>query len=267
MSEFIEIPTYIKTVLDKTNLQNNVIPKTIIQTYKTNKIHPYLHKNIMEIRKRNPDYDYRLITDSEGAFLIKNHFHERVFKAFEKLIIGAAKGDFIRYIVLFLYGGVYLDLDASIELELNTFIHPTDEFIFFINGDANLEQFCFMIRPKHPLMLKIIEEMVTRIENKEPNIFKATGPTLFNDVIYNTMNNTNIYDTNKHISNDDRAVVYSNNNKFMGGKIVLRHGNDIENMFIFRIEDSENMLYDNKETIRYCHHDPSTNVNYIYTLF
>jgi mannosyltransferase OCH1-like enzyme len=267
MSEFIEIPAYIKTTLDNTTPPYQVIPKTIIQTYKTNKIHPYLYKNIMEIRKRNPDYDYRLITDSEGIFLIKNYFQERVLKAFEKIIIGAAKGDFIRYIVLFLYGGVYLDLDASIELDLNTFINPIDEFIFFINGDANLEQFCFMVKPKHPLILKIIEEMVTRIENKEPNIFKATGPTLFNDVIYNTMNKTNIYDTNKNVSNEERAVVYSNNNRFMGGKIVLRHGNDMENKFIFRIEDSENMLYDNKETIRYCHYDPSTNVNYIYTLF
>jgi mannosyltransferase OCH1-like enzyme len=221
----------------------------------------------MEIRKRNPEYDYRLITDNDGTFLMKSHFDKRVLNAFQQLKLGAAKGDFIRYIALFLFGGIYLDLDASIELQLNQLIHPEDEFIFFINGDANLEQFCFMIRPKHPIILKIIEEMVNRIENKEPSIFKATGPILFNDVIYNMMMNTNIYNTNINVSNDKRAETYSNNNQFMGGRIVLRHENDMEDNIIFRIKGSEEMLYDNKETIRYCRYDASSNIHYMYTLF
>jgi inositol phosphorylceramide mannosyltransferase catalytic subunit len=265
MTEPIEIPTFIKS--DIIGPYTQKIPKTIIQTYNKSKIHPFIYSNIMEILKRNPEYDYRLITDNDGIFLIKKYFTERVLNAFKQLTLGAAKGDFIRYIVLYLYGGVYLDLDASIDLGLNTLIDRDAEFIFFINGDANLEQFCFMIKPRHVLMEKIIEEMVTRIENKEPSIFIATGPTLFNDVIYNTMNNTNIYDTTKCVTNDDRAECYSKNNQFMGGKIVLRHGNDMEEKITFRIKDSEKMIYDDNENIRYCMYDPSSEIHYIHRLF
>lgn len=260
----IEIPTTIPSSIEKTP---QVIPKTIIQTYVNNKIPEPIYKNLNQILNKNPEYDYRLITDKEAIEIIKTHFDQRTLNAFQQLIIGAAKGDFIRYIALYLYGGVYLDLDASINTDLNTIISPKDEFIFFINGDRNLEQFCFMIRPRHPLLLKVIEEMITRIENKEPSIFRATGPTLFNDVIYNTLSNTNVYDTNKNLTPHQRGECYGNNNQFMGGKIMLRYKNDIEENIIFRIDGAEKMIYDNTETVSYFTYDPSTNIHYVYRLF
>jgi mannosyltransferase OCH1-like enzyme len=258
----IAIPTTIQSNAKKTP---QTIPKIIIQTYVNNKIPEPIHNNLNQILKNNPEYDYRLITDQEAVEIIKTHFDQRTLNAFQQLFLGAAKGDFIRYIALYLYGGVYLDLDASINLDLNTFISPHDEFIFFINGDRNLEQFCFAIRPKHILMKKMIEEMITRIENKEPNIFRATGPTLFNDVIYNTMSNTNIYDTNKNLTHNQRGECYGKHNQYMGGKIVLRHGNDMEEKIVFRMKDAE--IYKNPESISYFNYDQSANMHYIYTLF
>jgi mannosyltransferase OCH1-like enzyme len=260
----ISIPTFIQSQINKLPQK---IPKTIIQTYNTNQIPDSVNNNLQNILKTNPEYDYRLITDQEGVDIIKTNFDNRTLTAFQQLILGAAKGDFIRYIVLYLYGGVYLDLDASIETDLNTFIKPMDEFIFFINGDINLEQFCFMIRPRHPILLMIIEEMVKRIENRESNIFRATGPTLFNDVIYNMLNNTSIYDTDKNLTSQERGACYGKNNQFMGGKLVLRHGNDIEANFRFRIPNAEKMIYENTGSISYFTYDPSSNIHYIYKLF
>jgi mannosyltransferase OCH1-like enzyme len=260
----IAIPTSIPANTKKTP---QTIPKTITQTYVNNKIPEPIYDNLNQILKNNPEYDYRLITDQEAVEIMKMHFDQRTLNAFQQLILGAAKGDFVRYIALYLYGGVYLDLDASINLDLNTFISPNDEFIFFINGDRNLEQFCFMIRPRHPLLLKVIEEMINRIENREHNIFRATGPTLFNDVIYNTMSNTNIYDTNVNLTPNQRGDCYGKHNQFMGGKIVLRHGNDMEEKFNFRIENADKMIYENTDSISYFRYDPSSNIHYVYRLF
>ena len=125
----IAIPTTIQSNAKKTP---QTIPKIIIQTYVNNKIPEPIHNNLNQILKNNPEYDYRLITDQEAVEIIKTHFDQRTLNAFQQLILGAAKGDFVRYIALYLYGGVYLDLDASINLDLNTFISPHDEFIFFI---------------------------------------------------------------------------------------------------------------------------------------
>jgi mannosyltransferase OCH1-like enzyme len=261
----IAIPTFINSKQVKTPQR---IPKTIIQTDNKNKIPQLIYDNLKQILEHNPEYDYRLITDEEAIVILKNNFDERTLAAFQQLKLGAAKGDFIRYIALFLYGGVYLDLDASINMNLNEIIDPQDEFIFFINGDRNLEQFCFAIRPRHSLMELIIKEMVNRLEKREPHIFLATGPILFNDVIYNSMSGRNIYNTNINITSDEKGECYGKNNRFMGGKIILRHGNDMEEKIIFYIPGSNKVMYDNEETISYsCGYDPITDVHYYYSLF
>jgi len=274
MSNYIDIQTFIKSTYSNKNENTNkneskkqVIPKTIIQTYYTNKIHPTIYQNIMEILEKNPEYDYRLITDKEGIELMKTHYSERVLNAFQQLKLGAAKGDFIRYIALYVYGGVYLDLDASIDTDLKNITDTHNEFVFFVNGEKNLEQFCFLIRPQHPILINIIEEMVKRIENKEKNIFIATGPTLFNDVVLKMMTNKPIYNSSETIDHMDRGDCFEKNNRFMGGKLLFRFNNDVEEQIIFRIPDSEDMLYENNEAIRYSMFDPSTNIVSINAMF
>jgi len=272
MSNYIDIPIFIKSKTPNKHENTNknikqVIPKTIIQTYYTNKIHPTIYQNIMEILEKNPEYDYRLITDKEGIELMKTHYSERVLNAFQQLKLGAAKGDFIRYIALYVYGGVYLDLDASINTDLKNITDIHNEFVFFVNGEKNLEQFCFLIRPEHPILLNIINEMVKRIENKEKNIFVATGPTLFNDVVLKMMTNKPIYNSSETIDHMDRGDCLEKNNRFMGGKLLFRFNNDVEEQIIFRIPDSENMLYENNEAIRYSLFDPSTNIVSINAMF
>jgi hypothetical protein len=233
-----------------------------------NTTHYSLQLNLYrEILEKNPEYDYQLITDTAGIELIKTHFSERTLSAFYQLKLGAAKGDFIRYIALYLFGGVYLDLDASINTDLNTMIDRDNEFVFFINGEKNLEQFCFMIRPRHPILLNMIEEMVNRIEKKEKIIFVTTGPTLFNDVIYGMMTNEKVYDSNNTIDHMDRGNVYANHNQFMGGKLFFRHDNDVEEKIIFRIPESEDMLYENDRSLQYSSFDPTTNICLVNMLF
>ena len=94
-----------------------------------------------------------------------------------------------------------MDLDASIEIELSKFILSNIDYIFFYRfvEDVKIVQWLIMTKPKNFIMKQIIDEMVRRINmNNETNIFLATGPTLFTDVIYNLIFNTNVYDYLKH---------------------------------------------------------------------
>ena len=150
---------------------------------------------------------------------------------------------------LYLYGGVYLDLDSNIDTELSSFIPPNKDFVFFYDEDKNLIQWCFMITPKHEIMKRIIVEMVTRINNGENNIFLATGPTLFTDVIFNFMHNTNIYDTGKHVTTNYREQYFKDNCDFMNGTIM-----DLlscKDKFMERMDGyANNMLY-NENHVKY----------------
>lgn len=111
----ISIPLYIKSSVQN---NNSKIEKNIIQTYKNNNINTFIYNNIKRMLLLNNDYNYIFITDEIAIDLIKNNFDENTLSAFNKLNIGAAKGDFVRYIAMYVYGGVYLDLDASIETKL-----------------------------------------------------------------------------------------------------------------------------------------------------
>ena len=91
----------------------NAIPKKLIQTYHTNEVHPRVAVTIDQMLLDNPEYTYDLITDEAGAELIRTHFDQRVLCAFQKLKVGAAKGDFLRYVAMYIYGGVYIDMDST----------------------------------------------------------------------------------------------------------------------------------------------------------
>jgi hypothetical protein len=237
----MELPTHIYAT--KPDYYPQKIPKTIIQTFRTNKIHPFIHANLMKILKKNPEYDYWLITDEEGEELIKNYFDEKTYYAYKRLNLGSAKADFIRYVALYLYGGVYLDMDSSIECKLCDFIPAFKEFVFFYDFNKNLIQWCFMVAPKNDLILSIIKEMVKRISLGERNIFLATGPTLFTDVIYNYMHNSNYYNTYFNVPPQIRHESFVQFRDFMNGLLLdeIQH----KKYFLERMENYKSeMLYD-----------------------
>lgn len=223
-------------ILKKTFISEKKIPKLILQTYKDNKVNPIIHKNIIQMLNKNKDYSYLLITDSLGQELINKYFDKRVLNAFNCLNIGAAKGDFLRYIGLYIYGGIYIDMDSSINGNLDDYINFNYNFMFFMDRANNLEQWCIITKSKNLILKKIILTMVERIENRENNIFLATGPTLFTDVIYNMINNSNIYDTNVKLTSYQRYNLFMKNKKFMGGRISKRTKNE-NLMFSFRFKN------------------------------
>lgn len=251
MSQFVEIPLKIDKSVFKPSYSK--IPRRIIQIYKTNKIHTHIYKNVMKMIEKNPEYDYLFITYEIARELIKKHFDEKTMAAYEKIQIGAAKADFIRYVVLYLYGGIYLDLDASIEIEIDRFIPNDTDFIFFYRfvDETKMTQWIFFTKPENHIIKKIINEMVDRIHNNETNIFIATGPTLFTDVIYNLINNTNIYNIIEKTTIDERKHFLSNISNKMTLNGLFYDMCEYENILKFRMDGYEtSMLYFEEERFK-----------------
>ena len=237
LDDSIQIQDVIDRPFDK-----RPIPNLIIQTYYKKNVSPIIYQSIHKMLQNNPTYNYRLMTDEDGIDLIKTHFDDKTLSAFQQLYVGAAKGDFIRYIALWVYGGIYLDLDSEISISLDTFIKPSDQFVFFIDKNQNIEQFCFMAKPRLPIIKTIIEDMVSRIHNKVDNIFVATGPTLVTDIFYHRLSNNYIYDTYKNTNLSQRAEIFKTR-EFDGGRLVYRPIK-WRRIFKFRMEGYKtNFLY------------------------
>ena len=116
--------------MNSTNSIN--IPLNIFQTYHTLDLPPRMRKSVNKLIKNNPEFTHYLYDDDDCRKFIKNNFPSNVVNAFDKLIPGAYKADLWRYCVLYIHGGIYLDIKYCC-VKVNIF--ATEEVIC-IHGDS-----------------------------------------------------------------------------------------------------------------------------------
>ena len=115
---------------------------------------------------------------------------------FESYPLGVMKADFWRYCVLYVHGGIYLDLDTKLVQPIQNWPHlETSQVII---GIENIEHFCqwtLLSVPGHPLFQKIIDtcfkhylESGNKIVIKDHFVHWYTGPWVFTDAIYDFFN-------------------------------------------------------------------------------
>lgn len=106
-------PTMKPTMKPTVNSQekiNSIIPLNLFQTWSTLNLPPIMRENVELLKTQNPEFIYYLYDDAMCRNFIKEHFTEDVLYAFDKLNPGAFKADLWRYCVLYIKGGIYLDI-------------------------------------------------------------------------------------------------------------------------------------------------------------
>lgn len=223
------------------------IPFIVHQTWKSYDSIPDDIKNIIELNKKLcPLFDFKFYNDSDCVNFIRDNFEEKVLNTYYKINkkYSAARADIFRYCVLYILGGIYLDIKSLIKHDLSTVIRPDDDSILlnysFMKGRSierlllpyeHFEQWALIFSPRHPYLLAIIDQIIYEVNNNiiisskesKKRILHLTGPDAFSRAIYNyKKNNTNpvtndriisinslfIYRINNHVKN-----LYSNNNQ------------------------------------------------------
>ena len=162
------------------------IPKIIHQTFKTDKL-PFITRwHIAGFRRRNPEYTYEFYDDDRIVSFLQDNFDEDVLKQYLRLNIGAAKADFFRYAVLLKKGGVYIDLDSSINGRLSKFIKPNDVAVISKERNPGLYvQWALVFEANHPFMQRTMDMMLDNIRhNRYPHdVHQMTGPQVYSNAI------------------------------------------------------------------------------------
>jgi mannosyltransferase OCH1-like enzyme len=162
------------------------IPKIIHQTFKTDKL-PFITRwHIAGFRRRNPEYTYEFYDDERIVSFLQDNFDEDVLKQYLRLNIGAAKADFFRYAILLKKGGVYIDLDSSINGRLSKFIKPDDVAVISKERNPGLYvQWALVFEANHPFMQRTMDMMLDNIRhNRYPHdVHQMTGPQVYSNAI------------------------------------------------------------------------------------
>jgi len=187
------------------------IPKIIHQCYPTTELPEKLRRNIANIRKLNPDWQYRFYSDEN----IIEYLEENCSWALEYYLgiskrYGAARADLFRYLVIYREGGVYLDIKSSVSKPFSQVLREDDRFILshwrnrpgekypgwgihkeLAAAAGEFQQWFIVSVPGHPFLQNVIKEVCRNIDRYDPREFgvgrkgtlRLTGPIAYTRAI------------------------------------------------------------------------------------
>ena len=208
-------------------MPNTTIPKVIYRTAKSKTLSP-AHQEAWDLTaKHNPEFQQVLIDDDDADAFMRTAMNGYAYEAYRSLVPGAAKADLLRYVLMYVKGGVYLDIKSGAR-ELCRLIRPGDQMlvstwstkwsnslciVLFAAVGKNpvvpasfgeLEQWWLVCAPGHPVMQKVVQEVVTSLEERKRqgrlqkeahpwlknikntyawDVFNTTGPYAFTRVV------------------------------------------------------------------------------------
>lgn len=162
------------------------IPKKIYQSWKTKNLSPEMARVTDRVKKLNPGYEYFLYDDKDCRQFLLTHFGPNYAQAFDALIPGAFKCDFWRYAILYVQGGIYMDIDMVPHKSFDELLRPDDEFVSAVDRQL-LTVYCAIFqgiiacRPKHPAIGYALQITFANIASRRSDIFEPlaiTGPVV-----------------------------------------------------------------------------------------
>lgn len=155
-------------------------------------------KKIQEMMNINKTYEYKLYTGDEIDKYILNNFSNYIYNSFCKLKSQQAKVNFWSYLILYNDGGIYLDINKTLNIDINTIIKPCDDAIISLeNNKLYFVNDCLFFAKKHPILRKVIELIIDNINNNKykNEIDDITGYNVFTRaVLYIHLENYNMLD-------------------------------------------------------------------------
>ena len=159
---------------------NSIIPLNIFQTWHSKELPPLMNKIVEKIKIINPEFSYYLFDDYDCRDFIKTNFEANILNAYDSLIPGAYKADLWRYCVLFIKGGIYLDIKYT---PINNFkfinLTETEHWVLDVDKDG-IYNALLVCKPNNPILLAAINKIVQNVKNKfyGTSSLEPTGPKL-----------------------------------------------------------------------------------------
>ena len=191
---------------------NIIIPTNIFQTWHSKILPPLMTQSIIKIKKLNPKFNYFLYDDNDCREFIRLNFRKDVLDAYDRLIPGAYKADLWRYCVLYINGGIYLDIKYCCVNQFK-FIELTEAEHFVLDVDGgSIYNALLVCLPKNEILLKCINRIVENVSNRYygSSCLDPTGPGLLAKMLSSSdkskISLTHLWNR----SNNSKFILYKN---------------------------------------------------------
>lgn len=212
------------------------IPKTIHQTYMHRELPEELSRNVTSLQNTNPDFEYKLWVDEEIDDFIHETYGLAILRSYRKINreYGACRADLFRYLCIYKFGGVYLDIKSCTSGRLTDILLSGDEYVLshwdnsadgVMPGyglhrelphvpDGEYEQWHVMATAGHPFLERVVNRVLRNIETYDPVTFgvgkngglRLTGPIAYTNAISEIIARY----PHRFISSRNSGLIYNN---------------------------------------------------------
>lgn len=153
------------------NNNTTTVPRKIHRTYSDKSKIP--EKIFTNMRDFAPGYEIHLYDDEDCKTFLQLHFQPEVVDAFHRLKEGAHKADLFRYCVMYIAGGIYLDIKIELLQDISSLYstmdldsstrNPTTIYTVLGGDKSHIFQGVIIAPPGQPIFLKLIDHMVANV--------------------------------------------------------------------------------------------------------
>lgn len=164
------------------------IPKIFMQTWKNRDVPERWKSSPKSVKRFMPDWKYVLMTDEDNRKFVKKYFPD-FLDTYDSLEYPIMKADAIRYMFLYVFGGVYMDLDIELMKPLDDLFQDNAEIYLVESGNTgSIYTNSFMAsKPGCKIWLDCLKEIKKPYKywqiGKHLKIMGSTGPLMLTRVI------------------------------------------------------------------------------------
>jgi mannosyltransferase OCH1-like enzyme len=210
----------------------------IYQTWYTKDLPPKMRERVELLKSQNPRFNHHLYDDEDCRNFIKEHFKPDVLNAYNSLIPGAYKADLWRLCILFIKGGIYMDIKLACVNGFKLIELTENEHLVKDRTPHKLEilNTLMVCKKGNILLYKGIRQIVENVKNKfyGNSALEPTGPGLLGNII----------EQNNLRSNIDMT-------HFIGGNYIIYKKRFVITTVYPEYHQERDQTYDNINTKRY----------------
>jgi mannosyltransferase OCH1-like enzyme len=176
------------------------IPKQIFQIcigFDNTKHYLFINK-VERFIELNPHYEYNMITSfAQLDEFVKTHCNQEIQFAYKKINESDAKVEFCKYLILYEYGGAFIDKDADFtNIDLDSLLEKDDGGIVIRSSNAFMA-----FSANHGILERTIRLIIKYIKNGTFSEVNSLSQTLYSKAV--KIEHFNIYNENVSWNHDE----------------------------------------------------------------
>ena len=197
------------------NKYNSIIPLHCYTCWHTNVLPPLMKQNYDMLVQQNPEFTHHLFDENDCREFITENFDKEVLDAYNRLLPCAYKADLWRYCVLYINGGIYMDIKYKCANNFKLIALTEQEYFVRDRPKNMIYNALIVVKPENNIMLKCIHQIVKNVKTKfyGPSALSPTGPGLLGSFFTSEeIENMELYFTDVVLENNtcEDFMVYKN---------------------------------------------------------